>query len=282
MKRLIILFCLFIILPDLFAQDVRLNDSVIFINNKPVALYAKELNKTILRYNMEVYSFTNYILIKAEAIKFDAPVQELKPFCYYELSFPPLNDTFAFYIEDEAFPIVLAKIIRDYKLISNDKLDRKAVNYFKSAYPGGPALAAKIKEVRDYLDETRNFKYQVVRDRTKPVSIVNGKIIMQDGVKIGWIQKDNAGPPVVNRFQTVQTTTPQGDYNTEIAGSCRIYMTSEIVAGGAYGVGINYPLSKGEIGYNLYKLSVPKKIVPRSIDDILLSRICALIENYSL
>lgn len=173
----------------LAAQDVRLNDSVIFISDKPVALYEKQLSNSPQRYNMEVYSFDDYVLIKAEVIKFDAPVAELKPFYYYELTFPPTADTFAIYIEDEAFPLTLSKIIRDYDLISKNQLNRKNLRKFISTYYGGPALTEKIKSFEDYLNETRYFNEQVKRDRTKPVTIINNRIIMQDGVKIGLVAR---------------------------------------------------------------------------------------------
>ena len=175
----------FIAATSASAQDIRLNDSVIFINDTPVALYAKTLNSGTPGYNMEVYSFDDYVLIKAEVIKFNAPVKDLKPFYYYELTFPPTADTFAVYIEDEAFPVVLAKMIRDYDLINKNELNKRNVTRFIAQFYGGPALTEKIKSVEDYLNETRYFNEQVKRDRTKPVTIVNERIIMQDGVRIG-------------------------------------------------------------------------------------------------
>ncbi|MBK8520620.1 MAG: hypothetical protein IPL54_06945 [Chitinophagaceae bacterium] len=207
--------CLFISFSSAFlvAQDVRLNDSVIFINNDPVALYAKTLNTSTPRYNMEVYSFDDYVLIKAEVIKFNAPVAELKPFYYYELTFPPTADTFAVYIEDEAFPLVLAKIIRDYDLISKNELNKKNVARFMQDYYGGPALTAKIKSFEDYLNETRYFNEQEKRDRTKPVTIINNNVIMQDGVKIGLIvqaKNSNVSRQINNDMPPVYDSTRIG------------------------------------------------------------------------
>jgi len=187
MKNFTLTLLTYFITVSLYAQDVRLNDSVIFINDKPVALYSKTLSNSTPYSNMEVYSFDDYVLIKAEVIKFNAPVAELKPFYYYELTFPPTADTFAIYIEDEAFPIVLAKIIRDYGLIDNNQLNKKNVTRFISHHYGGPALTAKIKSFENHLNDTRYFNEQVKRDRTKPVTIINDRVIMQDGVKIGLI-----------------------------------------------------------------------------------------------
>ena len=203
----------------MFAQDVKLNDSVIFINDKPVALYAKFPSPAPSHFNIEVYSFDDYVLIKAEVIKFNAPVIDLEPFYFYELTFPPTADTFAVYIEDEAFPIVLAKIIRDYDLINKNELNRKNVTRFIAQYYGGPALAAKIKSVEDYLDTTRYFNVQVDRDRTRPVSIIDNNI-MQDGLIIGKLfystGKNISNSTRVNNYQDTyndQSTTRRDPNN---------------------------------------------------------------------
>jgi hypothetical protein len=262
-----------------FAQDVRLNDSVIFINNSPTALYSKQLSNSPPRYNMEVYSFSNYVLIKAEIVKFDAPVDELRPFYYYELTFPPAEDTFAVYIEDEAFPLVLAKMIRDYKLISNDQLDMNGVKRLKAHYPGGPALIAKIKEVQDYLDETRFLFDQVIRDRTKPVRIINEKTIMQDSIKIGYIDNMNLNLQVANRSLQIQQLATQSDYNKTIADACIIYMENGRIAS-KYGEGFPSHIGKRERGYDLYQSSKSKNVVPGSVQDLLLLRICILIAEF--
>jgi hypothetical protein len=48
--------------------------------------------------------------------------------------------------------------------------------------------------------------------------------------------------------------------------------------------GYGYPdrLGKKERGYELYKTSVAKDIVPGSVEDLMLIRICFLIEDYRL
>ncbi len=280
MKKVIsALFVCFIALA-LPAQDVRLNDSVIFINNKPVALYTKWLSNSPQRYNMEVYSFSDYVLIKAEVIKFNEPVDELKPFYYYEISFPPLNDTVAVYIQDEAFPIVLAKIIRDYKLIDNNGLNAKNFMYFKEKYPGKAALQAKINEFNDHLNETRYFNEQVIRDRTKPVSIIDDKIIMQDGVRIGTKRSGVVNRPVGTMNYQIPVLESQSNYNNSVAALTEISLETEQIAH----VRGNFSpqLTKKDRGYQLYQISKPKNVVPGSIEDLVLRRICFLIEDYSL
>ena len=282
----------------IFAQDVRLNDSVIFINNNPVALYAKTLNNSTPRYNVEVYSFDDYVLIKAEVIKFSAPVVELRPFYYYELTFPPTADTFAIYIEDEAFPLVLAKIIKDYNLIDKNKLNKKNVAKFIAQFSGGPALVAKIKSFEDYLNETRHLNEQEKRDRTKPVTIINDRIIMQDGVKIGLIA-------VYQNYKTTNQPTQvfydKSNYGIpySVIADRTIYTSSEtqiVMANGRKVENIQYynrwsaenPAKKTDDPkliserslYQISRAAGEKKI--SSYTDMLLMKVCYLIEEYAL
>ena len=280
----------------LFAQDVSLNDSVIFINNKPVALFYKQLNKTVLRYDLEVYSFSRELLVKAEVIKFDAPVDELRPFYYYELSSPPLADTFAIYIEEEAFPLVLGKMIRDYDLVTGNQLNKNKVADFKARYPGGPALLAKIKSVEDHLVQTRHFDEQVQRDRTKPVTIINDKIIMQDGVRIGMVRefqnfKETNQPIYTN---TVRSTYGKPDVPITIITDYKTTITKEVGVYLESGRKIDYekPYSNSDYnksklredsGKSLYEISRPKKPpYGNNYTDNLLKRICYLVEEYAL
>jgi hypothetical protein len=277
----------------LFAQDVRLNDSVIFISDKPVAFYSKELSKATPRYNMEVYSFNDDVLIKAETIKFNAPVAQLKPFYYYELTFPPTADTFAIYIEEEPFPPVLAKIIRDYGLVDKNELNKKNLARFIAQYYGGPALMAKIKSFEDYLNETRHFNEQEKRDRTKPVTIVNDRVIMQDGVKVGLIvayqnyseskvpfsvtyDTSNHRRPVVVEY-TYQTITST---ETDI-----LFANGRKVESPIYNYWWNSESPKkrpGNTKRNLYQISKEANKKISSINDQYLMYICALIEDYAL
>lgn len=209
------------ITASLIAQDVKLNDSVIFINDKPVALYAKFPSPAPSHFNMEVYSFDDYVLIKAEVIKFNAPVTDLEPFYYYELTFPPTGDTFAIYFENKTLPLVLADIIKDFDLINKNQLNKKNVSRFITSYKGGQALSNKIKSFQDYLDTTRYFNMQVERDRTRPVSII-GINIMQDGLVIGKLRflrgKNISNSTTVNNYQATYNdqTTNRRDPNNPL------------------------------------------------------------------
>jgi hypothetical protein len=292
-----------LITSSLFAQDVRLNDSVIFINDKPVALYAKQLSNSPQRYNMEVYSFDDYVLIKAEVIKFNAPVAELKPFYYYELTFPPTADTFAMYIEDEAFPVALAKIIRDYGLISKNELSKKNLSRFISTYYGGPALTEKIRSFEDYLNETRYFNEQVKRDRTKPVTIINDRIIMQDGVKIGLIaeyqnstlgtQYHNYDPPptivydssrigVTQRMIPEQSIITTNETQILLANGRRVDDNHYYKHWSPEYTGFGSVRTKKNTEPDLYQVSKPANKRIGAITDGLLMKVCYLIEDYAL
>ena len=286
MKKNILLLFSFFSAAVLYAQNVVLTDSVIYIDNKPVALYHKELSKSTPRYNIEVYNFTKELLLKAEVIKFEAPVEELQPFFYYEFAFST-GDTTAIYVEDEAFSLVLANLIKEYNLISNNKLNTDALSKFRHTYPGIAALTVKIKAFEDYLDETRSFSQQVKRDRSKPVKILNDRIIMQDGKKIGLIYEVN-NYTESNRYSLTTTTnsTPSTtfvDKKTNTITATEFYLSN----GKKVEVKKNYrdyntsSLSeeKGEV---LYKASKTKKINTGSYTDWLLRRICFLIEDFSL
>jgi len=288
MKKYILTPLLLFILSVSLAQEVTLTDSVIYINSKPVALYYKELIASTPRYNMEVFSLAGNLLITAEVIKFNTPVDELKPFFYYELRFTLPADTIALYVEEEAFPLVLSKIIGRYNLISNNKIDDTALNKFKSTYPGITALTAKIKEIEDYLIETRKFNEQVKRDRSKPVKIINEKIIMQDGVKIGYFTEylnyNVTNQPIYATL--VNSDAPDKpkriiiDYQTQTNIETKIYF--------ANGTEVQYKSSnmgnrsrmKEETGKSLYEISKNKKMSGKSAS--LLSRACYLIENFAL
>ena len=300
MKKVIPALLAYFITVSSFAQDVRLNDSVIFINDKPVALYSKELSKSTPRYNMEVYSFDDYILIKAEVIKFNAPVAELTAFYYYELTFPPTADTFAIYIEDEAFPLVLAKIIKDYGLIDKNELNKKNVARFISQYYGGPALTAKIKSFEDYLNETRYFNEQEKRDRTKPVTIINDRVIMQDGIKIGLIvqvKNSSVSRQGYEPAQAVYDSTRIGVtkrifydevLNTSTETQILLYNGRKIDNQGYYKTWSREdPINKsGKVKAaferNLYQVSKAANKKISDYTDGLLMRVCLLIEEYAL
>ncbi|MBS1513173.1 MAG: hypothetical protein JST86_20215 [Bacteroidetes bacterium] len=169
------------------AQDITLSDSVIYFDSKPVAYFVKIDNESDPHYNVYIISLEKKLLFAAKVVKFDAPIRELKPFFYYDLINAVDNDTLAMYHEGQAFPLELAQLLKDYKLLNGNNVDRKAWRRFKLGYTGNYALKQKVKEYVDYLNEYRFLNEQTERDRTQPVVIVNDKIIMQDGRKIGLI-----------------------------------------------------------------------------------------------
>ncbi len=269
------------------AQDIRLNDSVIFIKDKPVALYAKGL-KVGTQYNMEVYSFDDYVLIKAEVIKFNAPVIELDSFYYHEITFPPTADTLVIFIEDKDLVRVMAKLISDYDLISKNELNPKNVSRFVNEYYGGFALRAKIKSVDTYLNETRHFNEQVKRDRTKPVTIIGDKTIMQDGIKIGFVVINESSQVVTVPSAMYDPADPQKiyprapyetiKYNRErqifLANGSKVYIANE------YDYKWKSMNKKTGIGKSLYEISKVKNNTNYS--EFLLRDVCFYIENYAL
>src|SRR5205085_9489390 len=80
-----------------------------------------------------------------------------------------------------------------YGLLDGNKINEDSLAVFKQKYNGNALLVTKIKEFETYLNDNRFFNEQVVRDRTKPVVLL-GKIIMQDGKKIGFISTSNRFP----------------------------------------------------------------------------------------
>jgi len=278
MNRYLLSLLLLFPLSVTVAQDITLSDSVIYVDNKPVAFYYKTLNETMPHYNMTVYGLNRKLLIKAEVLKFDAPVHELKPFYYYELTFPPLSDTLTLYSEDEAFSLVLSKIIRDYKLISNNELDKASVTNFNNNYPGRPALLAKIKYYETYLNDTRNFKYQVTRDRTKPVTIKNDRLIIQDGKTIGRIVSASSSytdpNPTPTNFSNQQRERFQVNLMNDLA------VDLKVLGGGANE--FMFTNNKPEYGEILYKNSLPYNKSKGWFYEYQLRRICYLIENFAL
>src|SRR5205085_3726980 len=101
------------------------------------------------------------------------------------LIFKDQKDTIAIYHEGQAFTLELATILQKYHLLDGNKINNDSLSHFKKVYNGNALLLAKVKEFETYLNENRFFNEQVVRDRTKPVTIVNDRIIMQDGKRIG-------------------------------------------------------------------------------------------------
>jgi hypothetical protein len=185
MKKLVLILFTVLGNSSITAQDINVADSVIYFNNKPVAYYVKTLNETDLHYNVYIISLDMKLLLTAQVAKFEAPVQELKPFYYYYLIVENEKDTSAIYYKGQAFDIELATLLKTYNLLNGNKINTTAWLKFKTTSKEHYDFINKITEYQVYLNETRNYSAQVKRDRTKPVTIVNERTIMQDGVKIG-------------------------------------------------------------------------------------------------
>jgi hypothetical protein len=220
-------------------------------------------------------------------MKYNAPVDNLKPFFYYQLIFPSVADTFLIYIEDEAFPLMLGKIIRDYKLINDSRINKNNVSNFKNHYPGGPALMAKVKTVEDYLNETRYYYEQVERDRTQPVTITNGGNVIQDNKTVGRVREIEiygSNP----RWDDMDLRSGYTKGFVPFVGESPRPKELEISLENSRIINLDQfsrkyfdGMRKQDRGYKLY-LASKKNITPGSYEDHLLKRICYLIEDYAL
>ena len=152
--------------------------------------------------------------------------------------------------------MVMLKLIHTYHLFNNNQIDYKGVSKFKTSYSGVTALQTKIKSFESYLNETRRFNQQVVRDRAKPVIIVNDRVIMQDSVKIGILSKGSFQVFLIN----------QTDVDLKTLG----------------GQTVTYPYSKLEYGQALFEKSLPFNNTALAGNETYLKMICYLIENYAL
>jgi len=264
------------------AQQINLTDTVILFDNKPVANFYTDLNKPSQQYNVDVYSLSDQYLVKAEVLKFTAPVDQLRSFFYYEMTFPPTGDTLTLLPGNEPFPVVLAKMIRDYKLLDAGNLNKAGITRLKGNYPEGQALKVNNKEQMNNLNQTRYFDEQVLRDRTKPVVLLNNRVIMQDGKKIGTIAEfENL--QVTNQTVQIQPLGTESDFNLVKAMRAQIYFENGRLLNYANDYNLlDKGLSKGQRGYALYERSAGKTIVPRSYTDALLQRICYYIEDFAL
>jgi hypothetical protein len=296
MKRALLFTLLLATAITGFAQDVMLADSVIYFDKKPVAFYHTTISNHLPRYNIVIEALNGQHLIKADIIEFTAPVTELKSFYYYNLQFPAIKDTFSIYHDGEAFTLALAGLMADYHLLSGNTISAAAVKNLKETYPGGAALTARINEVTDYLNLTRHFEEQVIRDRTKPVTIVNERVIMQDGVKIGTI---NTGSSFSNAKSTPVYVTEQVATYGKPTTSVNRFVGSATISNNNPNIEIHFPNGqqidfsnvrntfssmnkKGEIGYQLFEKSRKKKYPVGSGTEELLRFICFLVDDHDL
>ncbi|MEI8060489.1 MAG: hypothetical protein WCG67_10050, partial [Ferruginibacter sp.] len=292
MKRYLLV--LLVIFPNLAsrAQEISLSDSVIYFDNKPAAYYVKTINESDPHYNIYIISLDMELLLAAQVVKFQAPVRELKSFYYYDLILHSSKDTFSMYHEGQAFPLELAQILRDYKLLENNKINKIAWRKFKYAYTGNADLKAKIKTYENYLVDTRFFNEQVDRDRTKPVTIINDRIIMQDEKKIGLIvTKTNIGSGVGQT--TTYTQVKSRDNSTAVqisttenpasnAGAIteiqQIMLTTNRIVDASSAL-IEPVYHKNKTGKpNLYDISLPLNKSDRNQDILWL--VCQYVETY--
>ena len=295
MKRYLLFGLLSLSVPGL-AQQLELNDSVIFVDKKPAALYIALPNSFSSLPNTDIFNLDGSYAIESVLFEFPAPVRELKPFFYYELRFPATGDTLSMYYEGNDFTRHLAELTVRYGLLpgKDDSANRSAVAHFRKDYAGIKSFENKFEEVRSFLNYTRKFNLQAVRDRSKPLTIVNNRVIMQDGVTIGTInlakdltQTNAALRSPVSRprangsgtFNTISTT----DYETRVKTESEIFFPGgfmvETIRLSDHYTNIN---NKQEIGYKLFSISRKKNYKSGEGDDFVIRFLCFLVEDYRL
>lgn len=279
-----------------YAQVITLNDSVIFSDAKPAAFYISQPNSFSTLPNTDIFTLDGSYAIEAVLFEFAAPVRELKPFYFYQLRFPATRDTISIFYDGKDFPRHLAEQAIKYQLLpgKDERVNKEAIMQFREQYSGIGVLGKKLEEIKSFLNYTRAFNLQVVRDRTKPVTLVNNRKIMQDGVMIGTINlaKDltqtNAAlqsPTQRSRvsgmgsFSTISTT----DYETRIKNESEIFFLNGVqvktLSLSDHYTNIN---NKKEIGYELFALSRKKNYNTGEGDDFLIRFLCFLIEDQRL
>ena len=285
-KQLLTLFISFLVLTA-SAQEISLSDSVIYFDKAPVAYYVKEINQTSPHYNVYIISLNKKLLIAAEVAQFEAPVRELKPFYYYNLVFQIEKDTLPIYHEGEAFTLELAKLLRDYHLLKGNTINKDSLVSFKQKYKGNALLLAKIKEFETYLNDDRFFNEQVVRDRTKPITIVNDKIIMQDGKKIGVIAT-NTNTEISNTFTNVPASDSRSGIpiNNEEVGAVnykniQVFLpTQRMVDASKVLIDPSVKRNRHDNSHPLYEKSY--RLNKSDRNEAILWVVCQLVENYLL
>ena len=245
---------------------------------------------------MDIFTLDGSYAIEAVLFEFAAPVREQKPFYYYELRFPATMDTLSIFYDGTDFTRHLAEQAVKYKLLpgKDDKANKEAVRQFREQYTGIAVLENKVEEIRTFLNYTRNFSAQVIRDRTKPVTLVNNRVIMQDDVMVGTINlsKDltqtNAAlrspasrgrPSGMGSFSTISTT----DYETRVKNEAEIFLPGGVQVQtlrlSDHYTNIN---NKKEIGYTLFSISRKKNYNSGEGDDFVIRFLCFLIEDHRL
>lgn len=262
-----------------FSQNMKLQNDVIYENNTAIASYKKMVHATNDATSINVFNKENKLLIKLVAKKMKAPIRELSSFYYHDIIFPGMADSFAVYNPDEALSLHLFSIIEKYQLIKNAEIDSNAVINFKKSY-SQKKFNDKLDEMVKYLEDTRNYHYQVDRDRTKPVYIINEKNIMQDSILIGRfvISDIPRSERSINSnnlmYQTQQIINPGQNIDVLLPSGMRV--DRRFFEDYYFGPGQWF------IGKDLYNLSKPKKMNDGNYNARLLGLACCLIENYAL
>lgn len=263
-----------------------MSDSVIYFDKKPVAYYVKELSQSSPHYNMYIISLNKKLLVAAEVRKFEAPVRELKSFYYYNIVFQNEKDTVAIYHEGQAFTLELVKLLKDYHLLDGNKINKDSLRMFKKKYTGNVLLLAKIKEFETYLIDYRFFNEQVVRDRTKPVTIENDRVILQDGKKIGLIASNSEGDMTFVKVMSTDNGNMGIPTNNEVTGVLSykyiqiILPTQRMVDASKVLIDSPDQRSRHDGSHPLYENSY--KLNKSDRNESILWGICQLVENYLL
>lgn len=278
------------------AQVITLNDSVIFSEGRPAAFYISQPNSFSTLPNTDIFTLEGNYAIEAVLFEFAAPVRELKSFYFYQLRFPATLDTLSILYEGNNFTRHLAELAIRYQLLpgKDEKANQAAIRAFREQYSGITMLEKKLEDIKSFLHYTRAFNLQVVRDRTKPVTLVNNRKIMQDGVMIGTINlamdltqtnaalqspSQRARPSGMGSFSTISTT----DYETRIKNEAEIFFLNGVqvktLSLSDHYTNIN---NKNEIGYGLFALSKKKTYKIGEGDDFLIRFLCFLVEDHRL
>jgi hypothetical protein len=120
----------------------------------------------------------------------------------------------------------------------------------------------------------------VVRDRTKPVTLINDRVIMQDGKKIGIVYQGSAKPPqaVVTAFNYT-SQEPEG-FQVQLLNG-RIIDLQKLSGGANYYHFDEKAYRPGEKLYNT-SLLVKNKGTAGNENEYILRKVCYLIDNYAL
>lgn len=291
-----LLACCLALAVSMQAQKIDMNDTLVFVDHQPFALYLTQPNSFSPLPNTDIFTLEGNYAIESVLFEFPAPVRELKPFFYHELRFPATGDTISILYEGNDFSRHLAEQVVRFGLLpgKDDSANRKAVNRFRDEYAGIKTYEKKLEDITSFLNYTRNFNLQAARDRSKPVSVVNNRAIMQDGVMIGTInlaadltQTNTALQSPISRpraggartYSSISTT----DYETRVKTEAEVFFPGgfrvETTRLSDHYTNIN---NKQEIGYQLYSISRKKKYKNGESDDFVIRFLCFLIEDYRL